>query len=77
MMEIINEAKYVLATNKTIREAARDLGLSKSALHRNLSVKLKNIDYELYLKIKNIFSEHNKYRHIKGGEATKKKYSLR
>ena len=23
-----------------------------------------------------IFLEHNKYRHIKGGEATKRKYSL-
>lgn len=76
MNAIISEAKYVLKTNKTIREAAKDLGISKSVLHRHLSCKLKNIDYDLYLQVKNVFLEHNKYRHIRGGEATKKKYSL-
>lgn len=73
---IIKEANYILNTNKTIRDAAADLGVSKSVLHRHMSSNLKMLDYELYLKIKNVFLEHNKYRHIKGGIATKKKYSL-
>lgn len=70
---IIREANYIIDTNKTIREAAKDLGISKSVLHRHM-MKLRSIDYELYLQIKNIFLEHNKYRHIKGGWATKLKY---
>lgn len=53
---------------------ANDLGISKSSLHRHMSQDIKKIDYELYLKIKNVFLEHNKYRHIKGGEATRRKY---
>ena len=41
---IIEEARYIIDTNKTIREAAKDLGLSKSVLHRHM-VKIKKIDY--------------------------------
>jgi len=77
LSNILNEAGYILKTNKTIREAAKDLGLSKSVLHRHLSYDLKNIDYNLFLKVKNIFLEHNKIRHIVGGIATKNKYSKR
>ena len=76
MNEFVREANYIISTNKTIREAAKDLGLSKSVLHRHMSEALKSFDYELYLKIKNVFLEHNKNRHIRGGEATKKKFSL-
>lgn len=76
MNEFVREANYIISTNKTIREAAKDLGLSKSVLHRHMSDGLKTSDYELYLKIKNVFLEHNKNRHIRGGEATKKKFSL-
>ncbi len=71
---VLEYANYVLNTGKTLREAAKDLGLSKSQLHRILNYKLKDIDNELYLEIKTLFSEHNKYRHIKGGMATKLKY---
>ena len=75
MVDIIKEAKYIIDTNKTIREAAKDLGLSKSVLHRHMK-KLQGINGELYLQIKKIFLEHNKIRHIRGGEVTKRKYSL-
>ena len=74
--DIIREALYIIKTKDTIRQAAKYLGLSKSVLHRHMSYSLRTIDYELYLQIKKIFLEHNKNRHIKGGEATKRKYSL-
>lgn len=76
MNSIVREANYIINTNKTIREAAKDLGLSKSVLHRHMNEALKVFDYGLYLQIKKIFFEHNKNRHIRGGEATRKKYSL-
>jgi len=74
MNKIISEAKYIIKTNKTIREASKDLGVSKSVLHRDLSCHLKELDYNLYLDVKKIFLEHNKVRHIHGGLATKLKY---
>ena len=72
---VISEAKYIINTNKTIRDAALELKVSKSVLHRHLSKDLKYIDNELYLKVKNIFLEHTKVRHINGGIATKMKYA--
>lgn len=75
MNNILKEAEYIIKTNKTIREAAKDLNVSKSVLHRHMNIGLKKVDYELYLKVKNIFLEHTKTRHIKGGLATKMKYA--
>jgi len=72
---IIDEAMFVIETKKTIREAAKDLDISKSQLHRDLNEKLKDIDSNLYLEIKTIFLEHNKNKHINGGQATKLKYA--
>lgn len=74
MENILREANYIINTNKTIREASRDLGVSKSVLHRHMSENLKKLDYDIYLKIKKIFLEHNKIRHINGGLATRNKY---
>lgn len=42
-----------------------------------MSNDLKKVDYSLYLKVKNLFLEHNKVRHIRGGEATRRKYEAR
>lgn len=72
--KVLKEALYVLNNNKTIRDAAKELSVSKSVLHRHLSYYLRKIDYDMYLKIKNLFLEHNKVRHIHGGIATKNKY---
>lgn len=70
---ILEEASYILETNVTIREAAKYFDVSKSTIARHMN-KLKYIDNNMYLKIKNLFLEHNKIRHINGGLATKKKY---
>ena len=75
MKKLILEVEEMLNNNYTIRHAAQKFGVSKSVLHRNINKKLKFINYDLYLKIKMMFLEHNKIRHIHGGEATKLKYS--
>ncbi len=75
--KILEEASYILTYNKTIREAAKDLRLSKSVIHRHMNKQLKKIDFPTYLKVKNLFLEHNKVRHIHGGMATKLKYAKR
>lgn len=72
-INIIKEADYILETSVTLREASSYLGVSKSVLHRHMEY-LKYIDFNKYLKIKKLFLEHNKVRHINGGQATKKKY---
>lgn len=74
---IIMEAEYLINTNKTLRKAAEDLKISKTTLHRHLSILLPKINTDLYLMVKKLFLEHNKVKHINGGKATKLKYSKR
>ena len=71
---VIEEAKYMLKTNKTIREIAKVFRVSKSTVHKDLQDRLKHIDLNLYENIKEIIDYHIEIRHIKGGQSTKEKY---
>ena len=53
------------------------IGYSKSTVHNDVAMRLKQIDFELYLEIKELLDYNKKVRHIRGGEATKKKYRLK
>ncbi len=70
----IDEAKYMLDTQKTIREIAQIFNVSKSTVHKDLHERLIEINYDLYKEIDNILKYHIDVRHIRGGESTKKKY---
>lgn len=71
---VINEAEYMIKTKKTIRDVAREFNVSKSTVHIDLNVRLKNLSDGLYENVKNILYEHLKTRHLRGGESTRKKY---
>lgn len=74
---VIDEANYILETNKTIREIAKENKISKSTVHKDLHERLKNIDIKLYVKVNKILQEHIDIRHIRGGESTRQKYLKR
>ena len=69
-------AEYLLRTKATVREAAKVFGYSKSTVHKDLSERLQQIDTEQYSKVKEVLDFNLSERHIRGGTATKKKYSL-
>jgi putative DeoR family transcriptional regulator, stage III sporulation protein D len=71
---VLKEANYILNTNNTIRKTAQEYKVSKSTVHKNISERLKKIDYELSNNIDNIIKEHLDTRHIRGGESTKRHY---
>ena len=71
---VLSEAHYMIKTNETIREIAKHYKVSKSTVHKDLKDRLKQVDLEIYNRIKNIIKYHTEIRHIKGGESTKKKY---
>lgn len=67
-------AEYVIENKATVRTAARHFGISKSTVHKDLTHKLKYINPSLFRSVKAIL-EHNKaQRHLRGGEATRRKY---
>lgn len=70
-------AEYVIETGATVRQTAAHFGISKSTVHKDLSVKLKYINKTQYNIVKGILDLNKSERHIRGGEATKRKYLVK
>ena len=67
-------ALYIIENNATVRATASRFGISKSTVHKDVTQTLKNINKSLYLDVKSVLEKNKEERHIRGGEATKKKY---
>ena len=67
-------AEYVIETKDTVRGAALHFGVSKSTVHKDVTEKLKYACPALYLEVKGVMEKNKSERHLRGGEATKKKY---
>ena len=65
---------YVLETRKTVRLIAKEFGVSKSTVHKDLTERLPEINVGLAKKVKEVLEYNKAIRHIRGGEATKTKY---
>ena len=71
----INIATYIIDQNATVRETAKKFGISKSTVHKDVSERLKKINPSLAVQVRIILDENKAERHIRGGMATKLKYS--
>lgn len=71
---VLNEAKYIIDTEDTVRDMALMFNVSKSTVHKDLRDRLLEIDKDLYEKVSKILLYHTDIRHIRGGEATKRKF---
>ena len=67
-------AKYLIDNRATVRAVAREFGISKSTVHKDVTQVLKDVDPRLYEDVKVILEINKKERHIRGGEATRVKY---
>ena len=67
-------ANYIIENNATVRQTARQFGISKSTVHKDVTERLSRINPMLYAQVKDILSLNKKERHLRGGEATRQKY---
>ena len=67
-------AEYVIETGATVRATAIRFGVSKSTVHKDLTLKLRYINPTMYKSVKEILQINKSERHLRGGEATRKKY---
>ena len=72
----IRIGNHVVATRKTVRMIAKEFGVSKSTVHKDLTERLPELNPELATEVKEILEYHKSIRHIRGGEATRQKYKL-
>lgn len=66
--------RYLVEHKSTVRAVAAEFSISKSTVHKDITEELKRTDTDLYEKVKEILEINKKERHLRGGEATRKKY---
>ena len=68
-------AHYIVDSKDTVRGTAKRFGVSKSTVHKDVSERLLRINPGLACEVREILDENKAERHIRGGMATKRKYS--
>ena len=67
--------KYLVDNRSTVRAVAKEFCISKSTVHKDVTQILKRVDGSLYESVKSVLEINKQERHIRGGEATKRKYT--
>ena len=67
-------AEYILATGCTVRACAAHFGTSKSTVHKDVTERLGEIDKELCRRVRAVLEKNLAERHLRGGDATRRKY---
>ncbi|MDO5558685.1 MAG: sporulation transcriptional regulator SpoIIID [Oscillospiraceae bacterium] len=66
--------EYIIENKSTVRAAAKQFGISKSTVHKDVAERLPKIQPQLYPLVKQVLEKNKQERHIRGGMATKRKY---
>ena len=70
----IKIANYIIENNATVRQTARQFGISKSTVHKDVTDRLSQINPTLASEARKVLDINKSERHIRGGLATREKY---
>lgn len=68
-------ALYMIETGATVRSTALHFGISKSTVHKTLTQRLRQYDWNLYRQVRQVLDKNKAERHLRGGLATREKYA--
>ena len=68
-------ANYIIDSGATVRKAAEVFKVSKSTVHKDVSERLEEIDHSVWEQVKDVLDKNKSERHIRGGIATRLKYT--
>ena len=79
MKEYIEEraieiAYYIIEHKATVRQTARQFGVSKSTIHKDVTERLLTVNPSLAAEVRKVLDVNKSERHIRGGMATREKY---
>ena len=66
--------EYIVENKTTVSQTAKKFGVSKSTVHTDVSLRLKNLNPCLYNEVRAVLDINKAQRHIRGGLATREKY---
>lgn len=69
--------EHIVKTGCTVRACADRFGTSKSTVHKDVTERLREVDPDLWEQVQKVLSVNLKERHLRGGDATKRKYAGR
>lgn len=67
-------ANYIIENNATVRQTAKEFGISKSTVHKDVTDRLGAINPTLARQVRIVLDVNKSERHIRGGLATREKY---
>lgn len=67
-------ANYIIENNATVRQTAKEFGISKSTVHKDVTERLLQINPSLAAQARKVLDLNKSERHIRGGLATREKY---
>ena len=67
-------AYYIIEHEATVRQTAKQFGVSKSTIHKDVTDRLIQINPALAGEARKILDVNKEERHIRGGLATREKY---
>ena len=67
-------AEYIVQTGCTVRACSAHFSISKSTVHKDMTERLPYVDKVLYEEVRDVLDKNLRERHIRGGNATKRKY---
>ncbi len=70
----VEVANYIIENNATVRQAAKQFGISKSTVHKDCAERLAQVNPALANEVRKVLDVNKAERHIRGGLATKEKY---
>ena len=71
---VMRLAEYIACHGATVRQTARVFGVSKSTVHKDMETRLPQLSSALTREVADVFAKNKAERHLRGGEATRKKY---
>jgi len=67
-------ANFIIDNNATVRQTAKQYGISKSTVHKDMTERLYELNPSLAGQVRKVLDVNKSERHIRGGLATREKY---
>ena len=74
-LRVMQAAEHILETGATVRACAGKFGVSKTTIHKDMRERLPKMDGDLGRRVDAVLQRNLQERHLRGGEATRRKYS--
>ena len=73
---VLEIADRAIATHQTVRQLAKDFGISKSTAYKDLTARIEELSPKTAKETHEVLMENKQERHTRGGQATQRKYRV-